>query len=83
MIHVRGKDKKGTAMRTEDMPVGIITCPGLPLYSEADLCSEIVCKLRYLSEVMIDPDMSTADFCKVYTAMGAEGFCQKDSVNMK
>ena len=32
---------------------------------------------------MIDPDMSTADFYKVYTAMGAEGFCEKDFIAVK
>lgn len=70
-------------MKTEDMPIGVVTCPGLPIYSDADLSSEIVCKVRYLSEVMIDPDMSTADFYKIYTAIGAEGYCQKDFVNIK
>lgn len=70
-------------MKTEDMPIGVVTCPGLPIYLDADLNSEIVCKVRYLSEVMIDPDMSTADFYKIYTAIGAEGFCQKDFVNIK
>lgn len=70
-------------MKTEDMPIGVVTCPGLPIYSDADLNSEIVCKVRYLSEVMIDPDMSTADFYKIYTAIGAEGYCQRDFVNIK
>lgn len=70
-------------MKTEDMPIGVVICPGLPIYSEADLNSEIICKARYLSEVMIDPDMSTADFYKICTAIGAEGFCQKDHVNIK
>ena len=70
-------------MKTENMPIGVITCFGLPVYSEADLNSEIICKVRYLSEVMIDPGMSTADFYKVYTAVGVEGFCQKDFICYK
>lgn len=70
-------------MKTEDMPIGVVIYPGLPIYSEADSSSEIICKVRYLSEVMIDPGMSTADFYKIYTAIGVEGYCQKDSVNIK
>ena len=70
-------------MKTENMPIGVVTCFGLPVYSEADMSSEIICKVRYLSEVMIDPDMSTADFYKVYTAVGVEGFCQKDFICYK
>ena len=70
-------------MKTEIMPIGVVTCFGLPVYSEADLNSEIICKVQYLSEVMIDPSMSTADFYKVYTAVGVEGFCQKDFICYK
>ena len=70
-------------MRTENMPIGVVTCFGLPVYSEADMSSEIFCNVRYSSEVMIDPDMSTADFYKVYTAAGVEGFCQKDFICYK
>lgn len=70
-------------MRTEPTPIGVINCLGLPLYSEADLNSEIICKLRYLSEVMIDPAMSTVDFYKICTAIGVEGFCEKDFVTVR
>lgn len=70
-------------MRTKDMPIGVVTCLGLAVYSEADQNSEVVCRVKYFAELMIDPDMSTADFYKVYTAMGAEGFCEKDFIAVK
>lgn len=70
-------------MKTEEMLIGIANCLRLHIHSEPDLNSEIVCKVRYLTEVMINPASSTKDFYKVYTAVGAEGFCQKELVTIK
>lgn len=70
-------------MKTEEMLTGFANCPRLHIHTESDLNSEIVCKVRYLTEVLIDPDSSTEDFYKVYTAIGAEGFCQKDHIILK
>lgn len=70
-------------MRTEEMPVGIVNCLRLHIHSEPNLDSEIVCKVRYLTEVAIDLDNSTEEFYKICIATGAEGFCQKDLVNVK
>ena len=70
-------------MKTEEMLVGIANCLRLHIYSEPDFNSEIVCKVRYLTELMIDPVGSTKDFYKIYTAIGAEGFCQKDLITIK
>lgn len=70
-------------METEDMPIGFADCLRLHIHIEPDINSEIVCKVRYLTEVMIDLDNSTKDFYKVYTAIGAEGFCQKELVTIK
>ena len=65
------------------MPVGYVNCLRLHVHSEPRLDSEIVCKIRYLTEVLIDLDQSTEDFYKIYTAIGAEGFCQKELVTIK
>lgn len=70
-------------MKTEDMQIGVANCLRLHIHSEPSLDSEIVCKVRYLTEVKIDLDNSTKDFYKVHTAIGAEGFCQKDYITMK
>lgn len=70
-------------MRTEDMPIGVATCLRLHIHSEPRLDSEIVCKVRYLTEVAVDLKSSTEEFYKVYTAIGAEGFCKKEHVTLK
>lgn len=70
-------------MKTEDMLIGVVNCLRLHIHSEPDLESEIVCKIRYLSEVIIDLDNSTEEFYKICTAIGAEGFCQKELVTIK
>lgn len=69
-------------MKTEDMPIGVANCLRLHIHAEPNLESEIVCKLRYLTEVMIDTEQSTDDFYKIYTAIGAEGFCEKELITM-
>ena len=70
-------------MKTEDMPIGLVNCLRLHIYSEPNVNSEIVCKVRFLTEVAIDLENSTEDFYKIYTAIGAEGFCQKELVTIK
>lgn len=70
-------------MKTENMPIGAVNCLRLHIHSEPDLESEIVCKIRYATEVEIDMNNSTEDFYKIYTAIGAEGFCQKDLITLK
>jgi uncharacterized protein YgiM (DUF1202 family) len=70
-------------MKTEELLTGVSNCLRLHIHSEPSLDSEIVCKVRYLTEVEIDPDNSTEDFYKIYTAIGAEGFCLKDHITLK
>lgn len=69
-------------MKTEDMLIGVVNCLRLHIYSEPSLDSEIVCKIRYSTEVEINLAESTEEFYKIYTAIGAEGFCQKDLVTI-
>jgi hypothetical protein len=70
-------------MKTEEMLTGVTNVLRTHIHTEPDLNSEIVCKVRYLTEVMIDLVSSTKDFYKVYTAMGTEGFCEKDLITVK
>lgn len=70
-------------MKTEETLIGVANCLRLHVHSEPDLNSEIVCKVRYLTEVQIDPVNSTKEFYKICTAIGAEGFCQKDLLTLK
>ena len=67
----------------QDMPIGVVNCLRLHVYSKPSLGSDVVCKIRYLTEVMVDKGGSTEDFYKIYTAIGAEGFCQKDLLTIK
>lgn len=69
-------------MKTEDMLIGVVNCLRLHIYSEPNIDSEIVCKVRYATELEIDPTESTEDFYKIYTAIGAEGFCEKELVTI-
>ena len=70
-------------MNTDNMQTGIANCLRLHIFSEPTTDSEIVCKVRYLTEVEIDLNESTDDFYKVYTAVGAAGFCKKDQITIK
>lgn len=67
----------------EDMQIGIVNCLRLHILSEPRLDSEVVCKVRYLTEVAIDLNSSTEGFYKICTAIGAEGFCQKELITLK
>ena len=70
-------------MKMQDMPIGVVDCLRLHVYSKPSLDSDVVCKIRYLTEVMVDKGSSTEYFYKIYTAIGAEGFCQKDLLIIK
>lgn len=70
-------------METKIALTGVVNCLRLHIHSEPSTDSEIVCKIRYSTEVEIDPVNSTEDFYKIYTAIGAEGFCQKEFITIK
>lgn len=70
-------------MKAENMQPGVANCLRLHIFSEPNLESDVVCKVRYLTEVEIDLANSTEDFYKIYTAIGAEGFCQKEYITIK
>lgn len=70
-------------MKTEEIVVGVSNSIRLHIHEEPDLNSPIVCKVRYLTLLQIDLDKSTKDFYKVFTAIGAEGFCEKEFVTIE
>jgi hypothetical protein len=70
-------------METNDMPIGVANCLRIHIFTEPNAESDIVCKVRYLTELAVDIENSTTDFYKVYTVNGAEGYCRKDLVTIK
>lgn len=62
---------------------GVVNCLRLHIFSEPNTDSEIIHKVRYLTEVEIDLNESTKDFYKICTAIGAEGFCIKEHITIK
>ena len=70
-------------MNAENMKTGVVNCLRLHIHEEPALNSNIICKLRYLTEVKIDLNESTDDFYKVYTAIGADGFCEKYLITIR
>lgn len=79
-----GSGKKGTCeMKAKNRPIGVANCLRLHIHTEPNKESEIVCKVRYLTELELDLTASTEDYYKVFTATGAEGFCQKEYITVK
>lgn len=70
-------------METENAQIGVVNCLRLHILAEPRLDSDVVCKVRYLTEVEIDLDNSTEDFYKICTAIGAAGYCEKDLISIK
>lgn len=70
-------------MNTETTLTGIVNCLRLHVLAEPRANADVVCKLRYLTEVVINPSESTEEFYKIYSAIGAEGFCQKNLLLIK
>lgn len=67
----------------KNFKTGYADCLRLHVHEKPDLESEIVCKLRYLTELSVDEDESTDEFYKVCTVAGAEGYALKTCVVIK
>lgn len=70
-------------MKTEHMLTGNVNCLRLHIHAKPDLNSEVICKIRYLTEVKVDLENSNEEFYKIHTAIGAEGFCEKYLITIK
>ena len=65
------------------MKTGVVTCLRLHILSEPRADADVVCKVRYLTELLVNESESTDDYYKVCTAIGAEGYCDRNSVEIK
>lgn len=70
-------------MNYEDAIIGTVNFVEIDVYSEPNVNSSIVCKIRYMSEVVVDLKNSTDNFYKICSAIGADGFCQKSLITLK
>ena len=66
-----------------EIKTGVATCLRLHILSEPRADANVVCKDRYLTELMVNETESTDDYYKVCTAIGAEGYCDKNSVEIR
>lgn len=62
---------------------GAANCVRLHILSEPRSDADVVCKVRYLTELRIVDEMPTSDFIKVCTAIGAEGYCDRNLVKIR
>ena len=63
--------------------VGIVTgCKKLNVRKEPAITAEPVCVVAEESIVVIDQELSTDEWYKVYTEAGVEGFCMKKYVSV-
>ena len=70
-------------MNYEDTITGTVKFVEINVYSEPNANSNIVCKIGYMSEVVVDLKNSTDNFYKICSVIGAEGFCQKSLIILK
>lgn len=59
----------------------VVDCLKLNVREEPDIDADVVCVLDVMSEVKIDVAKSTRDWFKIYTAIGAEGYCMRKFVD--
>lgn len=61
----------------------IVDCLRLHILSEPRSDADVVCKVRYLTELEIVKELPHEGYFKVCTATGAEGYCEKCLVKLK
>ena len=74
--------KAGTS-KEETVTGEVINCTRLNIRKKPDSHSEVATVVNSGTELMIYPDSSTAEWYKVYTESGVEGFCMKNFVTVK
>jgi hypothetical protein len=68
-------------MRKEKTAVA--DCLRLHILSEPRSDADVVCKVRYLTELRVVDEMPMSDYVKVCTAIGAEGYCDRRLVKIR
>ena len=77
-------EEEPTMQITPVQIIGVVSgCSRLNVREAADADADIIGIIEEGSEVEIDKSKSTADFYKVYTAAGFEGFCMKKFIVIK
>lgn len=68
---------------TNDKIIGVVTeCVKLNVRKEPSLDAEILTEILIGTEVQVDISESTADFYKICTEAGVEGYCMRDHINV-
>ena len=63
--------------------IGVVSgCAKLNIRKESNITSDPVCIVPEKSVLLIDQDLSTDEWYKVYTETGMEGFCMKKYVTV-
>ena len=77
-------EKKEVAPNTETVVYGtVVNCKNLNIRKRPTQKSEVIQIIEADSTVQVDKNKSTADFYKVCTATGAEGYCVKQYVKIQ
>lgn len=61
----------------------VADCVRLHILSEPRSDADVVCKVRYLTELEIVKELPREGYFKVCTAAGVEGYCEKRLVKIK
>lgn len=59
----------------------VANCSKLNVRAEPSLFADVVCVLDAETDIKIDVAQSNRDWFKIYTAIGAEGYCMRKFVN--
>lgn len=62
---------------------GVVDSIRLHILSAPRSDADVVCKVRYLTELRIVDEMPDSDYIKVCTAIGAEGYCDRNLVKIR
>ena len=61
----------------------VADCVRLHILSAPRSNADVVCKVRYLTELLITEERPGDDYYKVCTVSGAEGYCEKSLVRIR
>lgn len=82
-VNVQKEEIEAGTSKEETVTGEVINCTRLNIRKKPDSHSEVATVVNSGTELMIYPDSSTAEWYKVYTESGVEGFCMKNFVTVK
>ncbi len=84
VIEVTDEKKEPVTSKAETVVYGtVVNCKNLNIRKRPTQKSDVIQIVEAYSMVQIDKSKSTADFYKVRTATGAEGYCMKQYVKIQ